>query len=190
MIASPTDLFHAPGRRRGGQGVRSAGVGERRSALWTLVVFASSCGSCGSTPGSRLPTGWRSGSGTSPTRSPRPSGTTRTPGKSWPTTRRSWPTRSRRSATCWTRPAATPEKVGRDMLDKAKDEAAGGAAAVVAADRGGHGRRLAELAQRSATLAVELAGKIVRRRLDPRDHAQLIQEAVAEFAAEKREVRS
>ena len=35
------------------------------------------------------------------------------------------------------------EKLGREMLARAKEEADGGAAAVVAADRGGHGRRLA-----------------------------------------------
>ena len=45
---------------------------------------------------------------------------------------------------------------------------------------------LKELAERGATLAVDLAGKIVGSRLSADDHARLIQQAVAEFTAEKR----
>jgi F-type H+-transporting ATPase subunit b len=40
---------------------------------------------------------------------------------------------------------------------------------------------LRSLAERSAQLAVELAGKIVRRNLTPADHARLVDEAVEKF---------
>jgi F-type H+-transporting ATPase subunit b len=39
-----------------------------------------------------------------------------------------------------------------------------------------------ELAEKSATLAVELAGKLVRAELDPKAHVRLIEQAVADFA--------
>ncbi|MBX7165683.1 MAG: F0F1 ATP synthase subunit B [Pirellulales bacterium] len=42
---------------------------------------------------------------------------------------------------------------------------------------------LKELAERSANVAVELAGKIVRSQLGPADHARLIDEAVAKFGS-------
>jgi len=40
---------------------------------------------------------------------------------------------------------------------------------------------LKELAERSTDLAIELAGKIVRKELSAKDHAQMIQEAVGRF---------
>ena len=40
---------------------------------------------------------------------------------------------------------------------------------------------LKELAERSANLAVDLAGKIVRQQLGPTEHTRLIEEAVAKF---------
>ena len=40
---------------------------------------------------------------------------------------------------------------------------------------------LKELADRSAALAVDLAGKIVQSRLDPQAHSRLIEQAVARF---------
>jgi len=42
---------------------------------------------------------------------------------------------------------------------------------------------LKDLADRGATLAVDLAGKIVRAELKPGDHEKLIQRAVSDFAA-------
>jgi F-type H+-transporting ATPase subunit b len=42
-----------------------------------------------------------------------------------------------------------------------------------------------ELADRSATLAVQLAGKIVQAKLNPKDHAQLIEKAVSGFNVTK-----
>jgi F-type H+-transporting ATPase subunit b len=44
---------------------------------------------------------------------------------------------------------------------------------------------LKELSEKSTNLAVALAGKIVRSKLNPADHARLAQEAIAEFAASK-----
>jgi F-type H+-transporting ATPase subunit b len=42
---------------------------------------------------------------------------------------------------------------------------------------------LKELSERATNLAVDLAGKIVRERLNQQDHARLVQEAMAEFVA-------
>ncbi len=42
---------------------------------------------------------------------------------------------------------------------------------------------LKELSEKSTQLAIELAGKIVKRQLTPEDHARLAQEALALFAA-------
>jgi F-type H+-transporting ATPase subunit b len=75
------------------------------------------------------------------------------------------------------------EKVGQGIVDKARAEA-----------EAEHRRKLEEidlatagalkdLAERSATLAVELAGKIVQARLDPAAHSRLIEQAVSRFSA-------
>jgi F-type H+-transporting ATPase subunit b len=76
------------------------------------------------------------------------------------------------------------EQLGHEMLDKAKAEARAEQqralrqidAATVAA--------LEDLADRGATLAVDLAGKILRAQLSPQDHAQLIQQTVADFVGQ------
>jgi F0F1-type ATP synthase membrane subunit b/b' len=44
---------------------------------------------------------------------------------------------------------------------------------------------LKELADRSATLAVELAGKIVGAQLKAADHSRLIEQSVTQFARSK-----
>ena len=49
---------------------------------------------------------------------------------------------------------------------------------------------LKELGERSANLAVNLAGKIVRQRLSAADHAQLIEEAVARFPRSSGQISS
>jgi len=41
------------------------------------------------------------------------------------------------------------------------------------------------LADQSAAMAVELAGKIVRAKLNPADHARLIEQAVSGFTVSK-----
>lgn len=71
---------------------------------------------------------------------------------------------------------------GREMLDQAKQEAeAEHQRALREIDKATAGA-LKELAQRSATLAVELAGKILQAKLSPQDHQHLIEQAVAHFA--------
>lgn len=73
------------------------------------------------------------------------------------------------------------EQLGREMLEKAKaDAAAERDRALQQIDTATAGA-LKELAERSATMAVDLAGKIVRNRLNPQDHARLIEEAVSQF---------
>jgi F-type H+-transporting ATPase subunit b len=77
------------------------------------------------------------------------------------------------------------EQVGRTMLDKAKADAkAEGERMLKQIDAATTGA-IKELADRSATLAVELAGKIVHARLNPKDHAKLIEQAVAGFVIGK-----
>ncbi|MGD0517033.1 MAG: F0F1 ATP synthase subunit B [Thermoguttaceae bacterium] len=77
------------------------------------------------------------------------------------------------------------EQVGRAMLDKAKADAkAEGERMLKQIDAATTGA-IKELADRSAALAVELAGKIVHARLNPKDHAKLIEQAVAGFAQSK-----
>jgi len=74
------------------------------------------------------------------------------------------------------------EQLGRQMLDKAKADATAERDRALQQIETATAGALKELAERSATLAVELAGKIVRDRLTPQDHSRLVQEAVAKFA--------
>jgi len=76
------------------------------------------------------------------------------------------------------------EQVGRDMLEKAKGEARAEHQRALRQIETATAVALKELAELSATLAVELAGKIVHAQLNPQDHAQLIEQAVADFGRE------
>lgn len=76
------------------------------------------------------------------------------------------------------------EKMGQEMLDKAKADSAAERDRSVQQIEQATSAALKELADRSATLAVDLAGKIVGARLDPKAHARLIEEAVANFTAQ------
>jgi F-type H+-transporting ATPase subunit b len=76
------------------------------------------------------------------------------------------------------------EQLGRRMIDQAKEEAAGERKRALVEIQAATDAALRELAERSVTLAVELAGKILRTRLAPQDHARLLEEAVAKFAGE------
>ena len=78
------------------------------------------------------------------------------------------------------------ELLGRELLDKARAEADVERQRALRDIETATDGALKELAERSATLAVELAGKILRQRLDPKAHAQLIDEAVSRFASSKR----
>jgi F-type H+-transporting ATPase subunit b len=73
------------------------------------------------------------------------------------------------------------EQVGRDLVEKAKEEAKAEQQRALNQIEAATGAAVKELADRSATLAVELAGKIVRTKLQPSDHAKLIEQAVAGF---------
>jgi F-type H+-transporting ATPase subunit b len=74
------------------------------------------------------------------------------------------------------------EQLGREMMDKAKADARTEQQRALRQIDAATTAALKELADRSATLAVELAGKIVRAKLNPKDHAKLIEQAVANFA--------
>ena len=80
------------------------------------------------------------------------------------------------------------EQVGHEMLDKAKEEAAAEHARAVHQIESATAAAIQELADRSATLAVELAGKIVHAQLKAGDHVQLIEQAVAGFVQGKNHV--
>jgi F-type H+-transporting ATPase subunit b len=77
------------------------------------------------------------------------------------------------------------EQVGRQLVDKAKEDAQAEFARAVKQIDAATAAAIEELASHSATLAVELAGKIVGAKLNQRDHAQLIEQAVAGFVADK-----
>ena len=73
------------------------------------------------------------------------------------------------------------EQVGQEVVDKARGEARAEHQRALAEIELATAGALKELAERSASLAVELAGKIVDARLDPAAHAGLIEQAVADF---------
>lgn len=73
------------------------------------------------------------------------------------------------------------EKLGRELLDKSKEEAKAEYSRALTQIDAATSAAIKELAAQSATLAVELAGKIVRSKLNPSDHARLIEQAVAGF---------
>jgi F-type H+-transporting ATPase subunit b len=76
------------------------------------------------------------------------------------------------------------ERVGHELIEKAKGEAAAERDRAVQQIETATTAALKELADRSATLAVELAGKILHAKLNPADHSRLIKEAVANFASQ------
>jgi F-type H+-transporting ATPase subunit b len=77
------------------------------------------------------------------------------------------------------------EQLGQEMLDKAKEEAQLEYQKAVKQIDAATGAAIKELATQSANLAVDLAGKIVRAKLKPGDHARLIDQAVAGFVQNK-----
>jgi len=74
------------------------------------------------------------------------------------------------------------EEAGRKILDATRDEARREKDRAVREIDAAAVEALKELAERSADLAVELAGKIVQSKISQADHAQLIEQAVAGFA--------
>jgi F-type H+-transporting ATPase subunit b len=77
------------------------------------------------------------------------------------------------------------EHLGRELLEKARAETDVEKRRALREIETATAAALKELADRSASLAVELAGKIVHSRLDPKAHARLIEEAVSRFASVK-----
>jgi F-type H+-transporting ATPase subunit b len=73
------------------------------------------------------------------------------------------------------------EKVGQRVLDQAREEAGIEHERAVQRIEAATSAALKELAERSATLAVDLAGKIVGAQLKQADHTRLIDQAVAAF---------
>lgn len=78
------------------------------------------------------------------------------------------------------------EQLGRELLEKARAETGVEKQRALREIESATAGALKELAERSATLAVELAGKILRQQLDPKAHTRLIEEAVSRFAGSKR----
>jgi F-type H+-transporting ATPase subunit b len=74
------------------------------------------------------------------------------------------------------------EATGHKMVQKAREEADAEKRRAVEDIELATAGALKELAEQSANLAVDLAGKIVRQRLSAGDHSVLINEAVAKFA--------
>ncbi len=79
------------------------------------------------------------------------------------------------------------EQLGRELLDKAKQDAKAEQDRALRQIDAAADAAMGKLADQSAALAVELAGKIVHAELKPHDHAQLIEQAVAGFVGKKPE---
>jgi F-type H+-transporting ATPase subunit b len=77
------------------------------------------------------------------------------------------------------------EQIGQQMIDQAKEEVKGEHQRAVQQIEAATAAAVKELADRSATMAIDLAGKIVRAKLNSGDHAKLIEDAVAGFVQGK-----
>lgn len=75
------------------------------------------------------------------------------------------------------------EGVGQEIVEVAKKDAKAEQQRAVREINAATGAALQDLAEKSATMAVELAGKIVGTELRAADHAQLVEKTVAQFAA-------
>jgi F-type H+-transporting ATPase subunit b len=77
------------------------------------------------------------------------------------------------------------EQTGRQIVEAARGEAHQEHQRALAEIENATAGALKELAERSAGLAVGLAGKIVRAELKPSDHRGLVERAVADFVTKK-----
>jgi F-type H+-transporting ATPase subunit b len=75
------------------------------------------------------------------------------------------------------------EKLGRQLIKKSKEQAEAEHAKAIKQIEAAADAAVKGLADQSAAMAVQLAGKIVRAKLNPADHARLIEQAVAGFVA-------
>jgi F-type H+-transporting ATPase subunit b len=74
------------------------------------------------------------------------------------------------------------EELSRELLDKAKQDAEVERQRALRQIEAADDAAAKDLADRSAAMAVRLAGRILQAEIKPRDHARLINQAVAEFA--------
>ena len=74
------------------------------------------------------------------------------------------------------------EQVGREIVAKAQSDAEAEHRRALGDIEQATADAIRELAEQSATLAVDLAGRIVEGQLDPQAHSHLIEKAVADFA--------
>jgi F-type H+-transporting ATPase subunit b len=77
------------------------------------------------------------------------------------------------------------EKVGQEIVEKARADAEADQRRRLEEIEAAAADAIKELGEQGATLAVELAGKIVAAKLDPKDHSQLIEQAVTKFSTKK-----
>lgn len=77
---------------------------------------------------------------------------------------------------------ADAQKAGDQIVEKARDEARAEHQRAVADIELATDDAIKQLAEKSASLVVDLAGKIVHAHLDPAAHSRLIQEAMAGFS--------
>jgi F-type H+-transporting ATPase subunit b len=76
------------------------------------------------------------------------------------------------------------ESLGRELMEKTRQEAQAEQRRAVEQIDAATAGALKELAEQSSTLAVELAGKILRAELKAEDHARLIGQAVSDFGGQ------
>jgi len=74
------------------------------------------------------------------------------------------------------------EQIGQQILQKAKADTELEKQRALREIEGATAGAIKELAEKSATLAVELAGKLVQAELDPKAHVRLIEQAVSDFS--------
>ena len=77
---------------------------------------------------------------------------------------------------------ADAQKISQDILDRAKAAAADEHIRALKEIESASDFALSQLAAKSAELATELAGKILKEKINPADHARLIDGALSEFS--------
>lgn len=75
------------------------------------------------------------------------------------------------------------EKISASIVEKARDAARQESEKALKEMEAATKLALQELAQKSAFLATDLAGKIIRERIDPKAHNKLIESAIGQFAS-------
>jgi len=78
------------------------------------------------------------------------------------------------------------EKAGHEIIEKARADAKLEHQRMLGQLELAATNALKDLAEKSATLAVQLAGKVVESKLDPQAHSHLIEQAVADFSKQQR----